>query len=211
MSESSDLFDWNEWRKQQENMTPKLDKPPLSVAEAQRRNVCRFCQIDAVPSPENPLVLHWGTEYAHLKCIEEANRMGIALPVTSNPEPWVVAATRVRLASLNENVERIIREACDQYADSVTAELRKELEETKAAWKASSDIHRRARSATVRELLEVRNELRLAKETASEMSESSKRIIDSLTAERDSLRAELQKIKGERDTVCNAIQNLKAP
>jgi hypothetical protein len=53
--------------------------PPLSVALAQQRKVCRFCQIDAVPSPDKgPLILDYGKEYAHLKCLEEAHARRIA-------------------------------------------------------------------------------------------------------------------------------------
>ncbi len=59
---------------------PVLTKPPLSVADAQRLHVCRFCQLDDTPSPGNPLVLHYGSEYAHRNCIAEANRLGNALP-----------------------------------------------------------------------------------------------------------------------------------
>ena len=45
----------------------RVDRP-LTVGEAQRRRVCRFCKSDAKPGPGNPLVLDYGGEYAHEQC-----------------------------------------------------------------------------------------------------------------------------------------------
>lgn len=46
-----------------------MDKPSLTVAEAQRLRVCRVCQVDNFPREGNPLVLSYGAEYAHRMCI----------------------------------------------------------------------------------------------------------------------------------------------
>lgn len=42
----------------------------LSVTEAQHLKVCRICLLNDTPSPGNPLVLSYGKEYAHQRCIE---------------------------------------------------------------------------------------------------------------------------------------------
>lgn len=43
---------------------------PLTVAEAQRLRVCRICKLDNNPGPGNPLVLRYGEEYAHERCLK---------------------------------------------------------------------------------------------------------------------------------------------
>jgi hypothetical protein len=43
---------------------------PLTVAEAQRRRVCRICKLNNNPAPGNPLVLNYGDEYAHEQCLK---------------------------------------------------------------------------------------------------------------------------------------------
>ena len=43
---------------------------PLTVAEAQRRRVCRICKLNDNPAPGNPLVLNYGDEYAHEQCLK---------------------------------------------------------------------------------------------------------------------------------------------
>jgi len=51
---------------------------PLSVAEAKKLRVCRICRIDDKPSPGNPLVLNYGKEYAHEKCLKRNDQEGKA-------------------------------------------------------------------------------------------------------------------------------------
>jgi hypothetical protein len=46
---------------------------PLTVAEAQRRRVCRICKLNDNPAPGNPLVLNYGEEYAHEQCLKRHN------------------------------------------------------------------------------------------------------------------------------------------
>lgn len=54
-------------------MTPR--KPPLTVEEARRRGVCRICQVNNLPGPDNPFVLDLGKEYAHQQCLDNAQRI----------------------------------------------------------------------------------------------------------------------------------------
>jgi len=50
-----------------------IKRPPLSVKAAQRLRICRICQIDNMPGQDNPLVLSYGKEYAHAKCLNARN------------------------------------------------------------------------------------------------------------------------------------------
>jgi len=45
----------------------------FSLKEAKRLNVCRICRGNP-GGPRNPFILNYGYEFAHKKCLIEANR-----------------------------------------------------------------------------------------------------------------------------------------
>lgn len=40
-----------------------------ALKDAQQRRICRICKKAAIPGPDNPIVLDYGKEYAHQKCL----------------------------------------------------------------------------------------------------------------------------------------------
>jgi len=129
-------------------------------------HVCRFCQIDDTTSPGNPLVLHYGSEYAHLRCIEEANRLGNALPLPAptpsaaeQEPPWVVAARTIASTPFlrQENDGRVtwvetIRLACIAHAEQHAAALAQERDRVRS----ECDEWKRTVQGLQSELLETR-------------------------------------------------------
>lgn len=45
-------------------------KGVIGLSEAQRQNRCRICGNYAMASPGNPIILHFGSEYAHQQCLK---------------------------------------------------------------------------------------------------------------------------------------------
>jgi len=64
-----ELMKWN-YNKIKEEEKNK----PLTVKEARKLNICRFCRENSnAKGPDNPLVLNYGKEFAHRKCIDKFN------------------------------------------------------------------------------------------------------------------------------------------
>jgi hypothetical protein len=81
---------------------------PLTVAEAQRRRVCRICKLNDDPPPGNPLVLNYGEEYAHEHCL---NRLTVrsARPghsLTTNTERGDRPSLQLMIRTVWQNTER---------------------------------------------------------------------------------------------------------
>lgn len=106
------------------------ERAPLTVMQAQKSRVCRFCQEDDhARGPDNPFLLHYGSEYAHKKCVEKANELGSALPLPVEM-PWEHASEEIRKTIVHptdswkhDTVQDIIERACREHAAALQAEL----------------------------------------------------------------------------------------
>lgn len=120
---------------------------PLTVKEAQRRGVCRFCHKPESATPDNHFILNYGSEFAHANCIEWANELGNELPMAEDkPEPWVQATERCgQLIGEDKPLpefEMVIREACRQYAAQQTKELQSLLNDYSPGGTTMSDLQK---------------------------------------------------------------------
>lgn len=50
---------------------PETQRRIFTVEDAQQLNVCRICKKESTPLPDNPLILDYGKEFAHQKCIQK--------------------------------------------------------------------------------------------------------------------------------------------
>lgn len=50
---------------------PETQARVFTVEDAKQLNVCRICKKSSIPLPDNPLILNYGKEFAHQKCLEE--------------------------------------------------------------------------------------------------------------------------------------------